>query len=218
MCGIYKITCIGNNKVYIGQSVSIKQRWNRHQTDLKRNCHSNKYLQRAYNLYGKDSFVYEILELCPRTQLNEREKFYIQLFDSYKNGFNCDIGGSDISGENNPMYQKKGKESPRFIDLILQLDEKGEIINKFESANLASKEINGQAGHILDCLKTWKKHSSSSADTSSRERMTHKGYQWIYQKDYEILKKFNYDFSKKRNKKSLTIQDLVDKGALGSDV
>lgn len=217
MTGIYKITCISNNKVYIGQSVGIKRRIRDHKAALKRGTHYNQKLQRAYNKYKEDSFTYEILELCPKEKLNEREQFYIKLFDSYINGFNCDWGGSDISGEANPMYHKSGIESPRFIDYIYQLDKNGTIIETFESANLAANAIGGQAGHIQDCLKSWKKHTPSTSDTASRERFTHKGFYWIYQKDYQVMQKAGYDFSKKRNKKSLTVSDL-DKGALDGDI
>ena len=62
MTGIYKITCLTNNKSYIGQSVSIKRRWATHKRELAAGTHYNEYLQRAYNKYGKDSFVYEILD------------------------------------------------------------------------------------------------------------------------------------------------------------
>jgi group I intron endonuclease len=62
MTGIYKITCLANNKCYIGQSVAIKRRWNDHQKALAGGTHYNTYLQNAYNKYGKGSFVYEILE------------------------------------------------------------------------------------------------------------------------------------------------------------
>lgn len=218
MTGIYKITCTSNNKVYIGQSVSIKRRWRDHLMALRKNGHYNPKLQRAYNKYGENSFTFEILELCPKEKLNEREKFYIQLFDSQNKGFNCDQGGSDISGKANPMYGKSGVNSPKFIDFVYQLDKNGKIIKEFESANLAAKAIEGQAAHIQDCLKSWKEHSPSTSQTASRERFTHKGYYWIYKQDYELLSQYGYDFTQKRNKKSITISDIVDKGALDGDI
>ena len=218
MTGIYKITCMGNNKVYVGQSMSIKRRWRDHQRALKEGTHHNKHLQSAYNKYGEQSFTYEILELCSKNKLNEREQFYISIFDSFKNGFNCDLGGSNISGEANPMYGMSGKKSPRYIDQVIQLSLKGENIATYDSANLAAKVVKGQAGHINDCLQSWRKHIPSTANNSSRERFTHKGFYWIYKNDYLIFKENGYDFSQKRNKKSLTISDLVNKGALNGDV
>ena len=217
MTGIYKITCLGNNKCYIGQSIAIKRRWTEHQKALREGTHYNEYLQRAYNKYGSDSFIYEVLEQCPKNKLNEREQFYVSLFDSFKNGFNCDLGGSNISGEANPMYGKSGMESPRYIDQIIQLDNNGNQIAVFDSANLAAQAVKGQAGHIINCLQSWKRHTPSTANTTSRERFTHQGFYWIYKNDYKIFEENGYDFSQKRNKKSLTIADLVDKGALDSD-
>ena len=116
------------------------------------------------------------------------------------------------------MYGMSGQNSPRYIDQVLQLDSKGNIITVYDSANLAAKAIKGQAGHINDCLHSWRKHSSSAADVSSRERFTHKGFYWIYKNDYVIFEKNNYDFSQRRNKKSPVVSDLVDKGALDGDI
>ena len=218
MTGIYKITCLVNNKSYIGQSVSIKRRWATHKRELASGIHYNAYLQRAYNKYGKENFVYEILELCPKEKLNEREQFYINIFDTFKNGYNCDFGGHNISGEANPMSGKSGVQSPRYVDNIYQLDNLGNIVGQFESANMASKAIGGQAGHIQDCLKSWKQHSSSKTTDSSRERFTHKGFYWIYKTDYEKFVNYGYDFTQKRCKKSLTIQDMIDEGTLDGDI
>lgn len=217
MTGIYKITCISTNTSYIGQSVAIKRRWATHKKELASGTHYNVHLQRAYDKYGKESFVYEILELCPREKLNEREQFYIKLFDTFHNGFNQDLGGCNISGEANPMYGKSGKQSPRYIDQIYQLSPDGTIIGEYESSVLAAKAINGQSAHIRDCLLSWKKHTPSPAGATVRERHTHMGYQWIYKNDYEIFKKNNYNFSQKRTKKSLVLEDLIDKGALSGD-
>jgi hypothetical protein len=42
--------------------------------------------------YGLWSFSWELLEECPRDQLNEKEKYYINLYDSYNYGMNSNKG------------------------------------------------------------------------------------------------------------------------------
>lgn len=110
------------------------------------------------------------------------------------------------------MYGMSGRKSPRFIDQVIQLSLEGEKIAIYDSANLAAKAVNGQAGHINDCLQSWRRHIPSSSKHSSRERFTHKGFYWVYKNDYLIFERNGYDFSQKRNKKSLTTADLIDKG------
>lgn len=211
MTGIYKIFCLVTNKCYIGQSSQIKKRITTHKRELRMNKHHSKKLQQAYNKYGAENFTYEILELCPKTKLDEREKFYIKIFDSFHNGYNMTEGGNSLGhDESHPMYGKIGKESTRYIDIIYQLDLQGNIINTFESANQASKIVSGSSSNIISCLQSWKHHKSSARDVSDRERFTHKNSYWIYEKDYQFLKKKNYDFSQKRTKKSKTIEDYME--------
>lgn len=211
MTGIYKITCLATDEVYIGQSVAIARRWATHKRELKNGIHYNTHLQRTYNKYGEESFSYEILEQCPKNKLNEREKFYIKLYDSFNNGFNQDAGGADISGENNPMFGVKGKEAPRFIDYILQLNSDGIEINRFESTIEAAKAVEGGTSSIIKCLNFWR-----GKEYDNRKHFTYKKYQWIYEKDYNILKNY-HDFSKKQTSKDYITLLKIDDGALSSD-
>lgn len=211
MTGIYKITCLSTNEIYIGQSIAIARRLATHKRELKNGTHYNKHLQKTYDKYGKESFTYEILEQCPSTKLNEREKFYIQLYDSFNKGFNQDIGGSDISGENNPMFGIKGKDAPRFIDYILQLNSNGEKIGRFESTIDAAAAVKGGTSSIIKCLNFWR-----GKEYDGRKHFTYKGFQWIYEKDYQILSPI-HDFSKKQTSKDYITLLKVNKGALSSD-
>lgn len=60
--GIYAIENIYNNKLYVGSSINIEKRWNRHRKDLVKNRHHNIFMQRSYLKYGDDCFVYFVLE------------------------------------------------------------------------------------------------------------------------------------------------------------
>ena len=88
MIGIYKITNVVNNKCYIGSSVRITERWYDHKTRLNANKHHSIKLQRSFNKYGSNNFVYEIIEECDIDNLLIKEQYYIDLYNTYKNGYN----------------------------------------------------------------------------------------------------------------------------------
>lgn len=93
--GIYKITNIINGHAYVGQSEDIYVRWARHVSDSKNpNRHSYYYpLCCAFRKYGEENFDFEILERCTKSELNDREIYWINLHDTCNNGYNQTIGG-----------------------------------------------------------------------------------------------------------------------------
>lgn len=60
--GIYKISCTETDKVYIGESVDISRRLQKHFSLLRKNAHSNPILQNIFNKYGENTFMVEVLE------------------------------------------------------------------------------------------------------------------------------------------------------------
>lgn len=124
--GIYIIRNTVNGKVYIGQSRRISNREYCHFRALEKGTHHNKHLQRSYNTYGRDAFVFEVVEWCDISELDEREKYYIKKYDSMNinKGYNNEGGGNvgkEVSermreakrGANNPMYGKKPSEETK---------------------------------------------------------------------------------------------------------
>lgn len=95
---IYRIHNLITNKDYVGLTNNPKRRESRHFTDLKYGRHDNPHLQRAYNKYGREAFVYEVLQTydCSEEEIKEYEKEWIEKLDSYHNGYNCNPGG-DLS-------------------------------------------------------------------------------------------------------------------------
>jgi group I intron endonuclease len=112
ICGIYKITCIDNDKVYIGQSIDIKRRWSNHRSKLNNNKHDNDYLQKAWNKYGSLDFTHEIIEILPhesnQTLINYKECYWINYYNALNKqyGFNLAQGGSC----GNPFINKTEEE------------------------------------------------------------------------------------------------------------
>ncbi len=87
-CGIYQIRHIESGRAYIGHSVNILKRWNKHRQDLTNNKHHSPHLQWAWNKHGKESFVFEVLEECApvRATLVAREQHYLDTLDPFYNG------------------------------------------------------------------------------------------------------------------------------------
>lgn len=95
--GIYKIENKINHHVYIGQSVHIPKRWREHKNNAF-NSNAKDYkatLYRAFRKYGLNNFSFEILEECTQDELNQKEVYWIQYYNSFNNGYNETEGGDE---------------------------------------------------------------------------------------------------------------------------
>lgn len=103
ICGIYIIKNDINNLVYIGQSVNIKARYWAHVQSAKNEKAQDHYtkIHKAMHDLGIEHFSYSILEKCPLEELDEKEKYYIQKYDSYLHGYNMTLGGESNKYETN---------------------------------------------------------------------------------------------------------------------
>lgn len=106
-CGIYKITNLLNKKIYIGCSKNIEHRWIAHKSEsiIETNPAYNYTIHKAFRKYGLDNFKFEIIEITEEKDLFEREKYWINKYNSYENGYNETLGGDtgpSMPGEKNP--------------------------------------------------------------------------------------------------------------------
>lgn len=92
---IYIITNKVNSKVYIGQTRKALSERMRHHFSKYETCTK---LKKAIEQYGKDNFIYNVLELVPYSKLNDREAFYIKRYNSIENGYNIKKGNSKFKG------------------------------------------------------------------------------------------------------------------------
>lgn len=93
ICGIYKITNLKTQQCYIGQSVDVAQRWKDHcKCGLGIEASATNKLYNAMQKDGIWNFSFELMEECPREQLNEKEKFWIELYQSNIYSYNSTKG------------------------------------------------------------------------------------------------------------------------------
>lgn len=93
VCGIYKITNLQTKQCYIGQSVNIAERWKQH---CKCGCDidasaTNKLYQDMIKT-GIWNFSFELMEKCSRDMLNQKELFWIKMYQSDIYGLNSTKG------------------------------------------------------------------------------------------------------------------------------
>ncbi len=156
---VYRIRNIKNNDSYYGSAVDVKARFSAHKSLLLRNKHHCIHLQNAWNKYGKENFVFEIIEeILDKSKLIEREQWYL---DNSSCKYNiCDIAGSQLgtrrtdeqrkrmsiskigfqAGSKHPMYGKRGELSPLFgRKCHNETKRKIGLANKGNKANLGKK-------------------------------------------------------------------------------
>lgn len=98
--GIYKITNMKDNLCYIGQAVDLATRYKDHaKCGLGIDTPQGNKLYKAMIEDGLYNFTFEVLEECSRDLLNEREKYYIELYDSKNYGYNSVSGIGKRSSE-----------------------------------------------------------------------------------------------------------------------
>lgn len=91
--GIYKITCLPDDKIYIGQSVNVPNRFSEHiKRGLGAEPATRNRLYPAMKKWGVENFIFELLEEVPREKLDERERYWIEYFHSAEVGLNGNKG------------------------------------------------------------------------------------------------------------------------------
>lgn len=131
--GIYRIINTLDNKCYVGSTwKSFRERWTQHVSELNRNRHHCHHMQSAWNLYGKDVFTFEILEIVGEEEkLLDREAYYISKYDSYYSGYN-----ENPIPSRSPMFnensQLKSSETHKRIWVELQESMTPEEFEKYK--------------------------------------------------------------------------------------
>ena len=157
---IYKITNKINNKIYIGQTTkTINLRWQRHCTDALSNRTNTKFAK-AIRKYGKDNFIVEKIDTAQnKEELNQKEIYWINYYNTFYNGYNQTKGG------NQPTVQNK-------IDnkTIVKIYE--DLKNIYLTYDFLSSKYNISTG-LLSKINTGKRYFNENLDYPLRNKKEH---------------------------------------------
>lgn len=148
---IYKIENKLNQNCYIGITTNPSVRKNRHFNYLKQNKHCNSHLQSAFNKYGEENFIFEILESFESNEEDayNKEAEYIEKYNSYINGYNGNRGSKAHNGAPGRFTQEE-------IFQILACDyfykRSGRVISEyFNCPNSTINNITYRRNYKNDC-------------------------------------------------------------------
>lgn len=141
--GIYCIINTFNNKRYIGSSINLHMRLQKHRSMLRKNYHQNRKLQNSWNKHSEEKFDCYILEYCPQELLEIREQFYI---DNLKPEYNITLivernilskESRILQSETRKRKIKSGEIKLSCEKIIYQYDLEGNFLEKYESIKQA---------------------------------------------------------------------------------
>jgi group I intron endonuclease len=184
MIGIYKITNpIG--KIYIGQSIDIKKRFNAYK---KLRCKNQPKIYNSFVKYGVENHIFEILEELDVQSLNKRERFWQKEFDVLNNGLNCKLTNeNDFNGS----FCKETKEK-------MSNSAKVKVFTKEHRLNMSINRIGNKNGMF---------GKKQSEETKAKIR--------IAKQNMSDQSRLNYSISaKKRSKEFYENLSIKNKGKL----
>lgn len=187
---IYKITNTVNNKSYIGQTIDCRGFKGRYYHAGKNNaervylyhkrCKELGYYYNSHLLYSMEKYGCEAFDVCEvldtamsREELNEKEIYYIEKYDSFHNGYNENMGGFGNKGHE----ELKGKDNP-YSTPICQLSLDGEFIKEWDS--FAS--IRRDSPYCVPNIQRVCQGLNTKAYN----------YLWVYKKDYDPNKQYKW--------------------------
>jgi len=153
--GVYRIKCKENGKCYIGSSKRLHSRKLEHFNFLRSQKHHSKILQNAFNKYGEEQFVFDVIEYCEK-DLEVREQHYINTENSDYNVLK--FAGRGLGYKHSLEDRQKIIEGMLKSDFIyISLDNEAlEFVRLYKAGKSASeiaKQYNTSVPRVLRRLK-----------------------------------------------------------------
>lgn len=154
---IYSIENGINNKIYIGSSIDVFNRWEDHKKLLRKGIHENPRLQHDWTKYGEQIFRFFIIECVSETiNLRDREQYYLDRYSAYEQilGYNICVKAGTTYGvprstetRNKLSNSLKGRKLSELHKLAISRGLKGRVVTQ-ETRNKIAKSNTGKKASI----------------------------------------------------------------------
>lgn len=209
MIGIYKITNRINGRCYIGQSSDIEYRFAEHKRQYNYQGCAHYHLYKAFRKYGLDNFDFSVIEECEQSLLNEREKFWIKHYDSFKNGYNMTLGGEGTEQIERSDIYKLWDDGLTVSDIAIKIGcspiTVSRIVCSYDGYDKKDSAIRGKLWHrkpvtqygldgrqirnydsILDASEATGVHGDCISACCNKRLKSAGGYQWSFESKENI--------------------------------
>lgn len=109
--GVYRIRNLVNDKSYVGSGDLQARLWS-HAYNLDRKTHFNKYLQRAWDKYGKDKFEFSVVKICRKEDCIKHEIEWMNKLDVANHGYNILLPSKGMPSKRWSKAEKDKKKKP----------------------------------------------------------------------------------------------------------
>jgi hypothetical protein len=172
--GIYLIYNLENQRVYVGQSKNVRRRLNAHRSCLLLGNHKNNYLQRAFDKYGEDKFVFRSVEYCEVENLTEREEYWIGRFNSMSTSRGYNLSRAKTHGGHSEETRAK-----------MSMAAKGKVLSKETRAKLSEAfkgKTHSEEARAKMCIS--QKGRTHSEESRAKMGAAHKGNKYCLGKTH----------------------------------
>lgn len=198
--GIYTITNIIDNKIYVGSArTTFKKRKNHHFHHLRKGTHGNRHLQNAWNKYGESSFKFEILEECIPENCISQETYWCNILDSLNSKFGYNIELPQIGA----FGIKRTKETKRKISIKLTGRKiPQEVKDKISKTTKGNKYISSEHRKIISKI-----HKGKILSENTKRKIRENSPKI---RPYKYIKVNQFDKTMKEIKKWNSIKEIVE--------
>ena len=203
MAYIYQITNLINGRIYVGKTLdTIEARWKEHKRESTKTRHEQRPLYQAMKKYGIDNFSIKELEECSSEVVNDRERYWIELLGSYRDGYNATLGGDGAQYANYDLIYSLYLEGKTFEQISSLTSHDRKTIARALSQKGVSKEerqrnnsahiskavakldpVTGEIVEVYSSASEAERHNGNTqhiSDVCNGKRKTCKGFKWKY--------------------------------------